>query len=132
VEQLKWEVRRMFQAGNAMDLPDDTVTLVDALERLGVDNHFREEIDVALSRIHGDGEDDTDVGSSHNLHAVALRFCLLRQHGFWVPTGTYRSASYYGNLISWSLQEKENFVKISNMSNLNIFIQMCLTNSEMA
>jgi len=89
VEQLKWEVRRMFQAGNAMDLPDDTVTLVDALERLGVDNHFREEIDVALSRIHGDGEDDTDVGSSHNLHAVALRFCLLRQHGFWVPTDVF-------------------------------------------
>lgn len=90
VEQLKVEVRRMFEAGNAMDV-SDMVSLVDALERLGIDNHFREEIDVALSRVHGE---ETDVGNSHNLHTVALRFCLLRQHGFWVPTGTYRSASY--------------------------------------
>lgn len=86
-EQLKGEVHRMFEAGKAMNDASDTVSLVDALERLGIDNHFREEIDVALSRIHG--EDDTDVGSSHDLHTVALRFCLLRKHGFWVPTDVF-------------------------------------------
>jgi hypothetical protein len=84
VEQLKGEVHQMFEAGKAMKDVSGTVSLVDALERLGIDNHFREEIYVALSRIHGE---ETDVGSSHSLHTVALRFCLLRQHGFWVPTG---------------------------------------------
>jgi len=125
-EQLKGEVHRMFEAGKAMNDASDTVSLMDALERLGIDNHFREEIDVALSRIHGEG--DTDVGSSHDLHTVALRFCLLRQHGFWVPTGIDLLATQNSS----DLCKEETFVKISIMSNLNIFMQMCLTSSEMA
>uniref|UniRef100_K3XRN2 Terpene synthase metal-binding domain-containing protein n=1 Tax=Setaria italica TaxID=4555 RepID=K3XRN2_SETIT len=35
------------------------------------------------ARIHSEG---LDVGMSNDLHIVALRFCLLRQHGFWVPS----------------------------------------------
>jgi hypothetical protein len=67
------------------------VNLVDELERLGVDNHFREEINAALSRIHSE---ELDAGMSTNLYAVALRFCLLRQHGFWVSTGIDDRSSY--------------------------------------
>ncbi|CAD6245813.1 unnamed protein product [Miscanthus lutarioriparius] len=39
---------------------------------------------MALSRIHSEEQDYFD-GSS-DLHVVALRFCILRQHGFWVST----------------------------------------------
>uniref|UniRef100_A0A0A9CFA3 Terpene synthase N-terminal domain-containing protein n=1 Tax=Arundo donax TaxID=35708 RepID=A0A0A9CFA3_ARUDO len=79
-DQLKGEVQRMFELGNDMSA-GDTVRLVDTLEHLGIDKHFLKEIDAALSRIHGE---ELEYGSSDDLHMVALRFCLLRQHGFWV------------------------------------------------
>ncbi|CAO2150134.1 unnamed protein product [Urochloa humidicola] len=75
----------MFKAGKAMSMAD-TVKLVDTLERLGIDNHFTKEIDEALYRLH-DGE--LDFGNSNDLHVVALRFRVLRQHGFWVSTDVF-------------------------------------------
>ncbi|RCV28291.1 hypothetical protein SETIT_5G394100v2 [Setaria italica] len=42
-DELKGEVRQMFGADRAMSV-SAMVNLVDELERLGVDNHFREEI----------------------------------------------------------------------------------------
>jgi hypothetical protein len=41
--ELKGEVRQMFGAGRAMSVPG-MVNLVDEIERLGIDNYFREEI----------------------------------------------------------------------------------------
>ena len=91
-DELKGKVRQMFGADRATSVAG-MVILVDQLERLGLDNHFREEIKEALSRIHSDEELD-DAGMSSNLHVVALRFCLLRQHGFWVSTGIDERSSY--------------------------------------
>ena len=81
-DQLKAEVCRMFEAA-AMSMAD-MVKFVDTLERLGIDNHFVKEIDGALYRVHNE---QLDFGNSNDLHVVALRFRLLRQHGFWVPAG---------------------------------------------
>ncbi|OEL37951.1 Alpha-humulene synthase [Dichanthelium oligosanthes] len=75
----------MFVADEAMTLAD-TVSLVDTLERLGIDNHFHEEIDASLSRIHSE---EQGFDSSNDLHIVALRFCQLRQHGFWTSTDVF-------------------------------------------
>ena len=83
-DELKGQVRRMFVTGKDLSIAD-MLSLVDTLKRLGIDNHFHEEIDVALSRIHSEEQDYFD-GSS-DLHVVALRFGLLRQHGLWVSTG---------------------------------------------
>ncbi|KAF8651413.1 hypothetical protein HU200_063411 [Digitaria exilis] len=84
-DQLKGEVRRMFEDGKAMSMAD-TVKLVDTLERLGIDDHFVKEIDTALNRVYNE---ELDFGNSNDLHVVALRFRLLRQHGFWVPTDVF-------------------------------------------
>ncbi|KAL6649982.1 hypothetical protein ACP70R_014206 [Stipagrostis hirtigluma subsp. patula] len=84
-DQLKAEVRRTFESGDAMSTAG-TVTLVDALERLGIDIHFHEEIDAALSRVHSQ---ELELGRSEELHIVALRFRLLRQHGFWVSPDVF-------------------------------------------
>ncbi|KAL6648102.1 hypothetical protein ACP70R_012326 [Stipagrostis hirtigluma subsp. patula] len=83
MDHLKLELRRMFEAGTGTSTAD-TVTLVDTLERLGIDNHFREEINTALRRVHND-----NLESYHDLHIVALRFRLLRQHGFWVSADVF-------------------------------------------
>jgi len=88
--QLKGEVRRrMFDAGGeATRSVADMVTLVDTLQRLGIDNHFRQEVDAALKRINScESLDD-------GLQIVALRFRLLRQHGVWVPGIRRRNNTY--------------------------------------
>jgi hypothetical protein len=59
--------------------------LVDALERLGIDRHFQKEMDMALCRVHNE---DLQFDNKNTLHIVALRFRLLRQHGFFVSTGS--------------------------------------------
>jgi hypothetical protein len=80
-ELLKGQVRHLFNASlEALDVAD-LVTYVDTLERLGLDNHFREVIGAALNRIRAEEPE------SHGLHIVALRFRLLRQHGIWVSAG---------------------------------------------
>jgi hypothetical protein len=86
----------MFDAGGeAMRSVSDMVTLVDTLQRLGIDNHFRQEVDAALKRINSceslpesSGSGGTASMDDDGLHAVTLRFRLLRQHGVWVPAGT--------------------------------------------
>ncbi|XP_025828756.1 (S)-beta-bisabolene synthase-like [Panicum hallii] len=84
-DKLNGEVGRMFEAAKAMSMAD-TVKLVDTLERLGIDNHFIKEIDEALCRVH---DEELDFGNSNDLHVVALRFRLLRQHGFWVSADVF-------------------------------------------
>jgi hypothetical protein len=68
----------MFDIYKSMSA-SDVVALVDALERLGINNHFHEEIDVALRHAYNNG---LEFGSyNYNLHIVALWFRILRQHG---------------------------------------------------
>ncbi|CAL5062560.1 unnamed protein product [Urochloa decumbens] len=76
----------MLEAGEAMSAAE-TLTLVDTLERLGIDNHFREEIDMALARVQNEVLDGD--GSSSDIHFVSLRFRLLRQHGLRVPADVF-------------------------------------------
>ncbi|KAM0936971.1 putative alpha-humulene synthase [Dioscorea sansibarensis] len=68
----------------------EEMQLIDALQRLGVSYHFEQEISEALSFInsststfshHSHGDDD--------LHLVALRFRLLRQHLYYAPSDVF-------------------------------------------
>ncbi|KAJ0974933.1 hypothetical protein J5N97_016898 [Dioscorea zingiberensis] len=61
--------------------------LIDALQRLGVAYHFEEEINEALSLISNTApilHNDND-----HLHNIALRFRLLRQHHYHVPSDVF-------------------------------------------
>ncbi|KXG28505.1 alpha-humulene synthase isoform X2 [Sorghum bicolor] len=84
-EELRMEVRRMFEAVNGMSVAD-LMVLVDALQRLGIDNHYQKEIYTTLSRVH---TGELEILRSEELHIVALRFRLLRQHGFFVSTDVF-------------------------------------------
>nr|BBE38032.1 alpha-selinene synthase [Freesia hybrid cultivar] len=57
--------------------------LIDAVQRLGVAYHFEKEIDDKLRRIHNANLDSSD------LHFISLRFRLLRQHGYNVPSDVF-------------------------------------------
>ncbi|TYJ12979.1 hypothetical protein E1A91_A10G019600v1 [Gossypium mustelinum] len=68
--------------------PLQGLTMIDAIQRLGIDHHFQHEIEQVLQRqfmlsANGNGFNNND------LHEVALRFRLLRQEGYFVPAGVF-------------------------------------------
>lgn len=69
----------ILDCGSA-DLPLK-LELVDTLERLGLDYHYEKEIDDLLCSIRDDAGEDCDV------RTTALRFYLLRKHGYHVSPG---------------------------------------------
>ncbi|KAK8977899.1 hypothetical protein V6N11_000226 [Hibiscus sabdariffa] len=84
-DELKEEVRRMLVTN--MDKPSQKVHEIDAVQRLGMAYHFQKEIEDALQIIyhhlcnHAEFEDD--------LYTAAVRFRLLREHGFHVHCDTF-------------------------------------------
>jgi hypothetical protein len=79
INELKEEVSGMFQSSKNVV---ETMNLVDVVQRLGIDRHFKEQIAAAIDSIH------SSEFNSASLHEVALRFRLLRQQGYWVSAGT--------------------------------------------
>ena len=79
-KRLKQEVRKMLsQVAN----PLDQLELIDDLQRLGVAYHFNIEIRNILESLYK----NKDAIRSKNLHATALEFRILRQHGYDVSSG---------------------------------------------
>ncbi|XWS51961.1 hypothetical protein CRYUN_Cryun11dG0026600 [Craigia yunnanensis] len=74
-EELKEEMKRMLVA--PMDNSNQRLPLIDAVQRLGVSYHFEKEIEDALETIYHDSND-----VENDLYTTALRFRLLREHGF--------------------------------------------------
>ena len=66
--------------------PSESLMMIDAIQRLGIDYIFEEEIEAIL-------EDQfiflNDSEHHEDLHEVALRFRLLRQQGHFVSAGSY-------------------------------------------
>lgn len=77
-DELTEEVRKIIKS--AADT-FEKMNLIDTIQRLGISYHFEKEIDEVLTSLH-DAKFESD-----NLHEVALRFRLLRQHGFHVSPG---------------------------------------------
>lgn len=77
--ELKEDVCMMFKSCNNMAMQ---ICLLDTLQHLGIDYHFKEQIDTILSQIL-----ESEFFSSSSLSEVALGFRLLREHGHWVSPG---------------------------------------------
>lgn len=92
-ERLKEEVRKML-----IRIPDKScrkMELIDTIQRLGLAYHFESEIEESLLSIMLEAYHDHDHDQEEqfmqeggdDLHMVALRFRLLRQHGHYVSCG---------------------------------------------
>ena len=81
-EEVRQIVRETFASSSDMALK---LELVDTLQRIGVDYHFRKEIDELLRDIHGSQREEG--GHDDELYLVSLRFYLLRKHGYNVSSG---------------------------------------------
>ncbi|XP_058751553.1 myrcene synthase, chloroplastic-like isoform X2 [Vicia villosa] len=80
---LKEEVRMMF---NKMENEVDQLEFIDVLQRLGVDYHFNNEIRNMLDNIYNS---QTSNLKNNNLHVTALKFRLLRQHGYDISSDVF-------------------------------------------
>ncbi|EAY93450.1 hypothetical protein OsI_15248 [Oryza sativa Indica Group] len=86
VDHLKRQVHCKLLKATSMAY---TVMLVDVLERLHIDDHFRDEITTALQHVLLHHEEQNSVVTVDQLHLESLRFRLLRQHGFWVSADVF-------------------------------------------
>ncbi|XP_009794139.1 vetispiradiene synthase 3-like [Nicotiana sylvestris] len=79
IEVLKEQTRSMLLAtGQKLD---ETMNLIDVIERLGIGYHFEKEIDEILEHIYN--ENTNFEGDDYNdLCTSALQFRLFRQHGY--------------------------------------------------
>ena len=80
LEDLKEEAKRVIK--DARDT-SSRLELIDSMQRLGVAYHLEEEIKEAIDLVH---LDDT---TTDDLSTTALRFRLLRQHGYPVSSGLF-------------------------------------------
>lgn len=83
MEKLKDDIKRMLKE---TDGPLAQMELIDIIQRLGLRSLFDKEIKEVLHII---SLDNTNKGIKEDLHASAIQFRLLRQHGYKVsPAGT--------------------------------------------
>ncbi|KAF3341048.1 alpha-humulene synthase-like protein [Carex littledalei] len=80
--ELKEEVRTIIKSATDTF---ERMNLIDTIGRLGIGYHFEKEINEVLTSLN-----DAKFGSNNKLiHEVALRFRLLRQHGFHVSADEF-------------------------------------------
>ncbi|WOG94620.1 hypothetical protein DCAR_0313916 [Daucus carota subsp. sativus] len=85
VNELKGNVIGML---NDVAKPNlDRLELIDYLQRLGLGYHFEQEIKSALTKMYEDPSYETL--ERNDLHGAALRFRLLRQHGFNISQNVF-------------------------------------------
>ncbi|URD95203.1 Myrcene synthase, chloroplastic [Musa troglodytarum] len=97
---------------------EDQLQLIDHLQQLGVAYHFKEDIKDALGTIYGSME-QVNMLLKDNLHATALMFRLLREHGFAVSEGVFnRFMDEKGNLKASLRHQTEGLVSLYEASYL--------------
>nr|AMB57287.1 plastid terpene synthase [Osmanthus fragrans] len=69
--------------------PLDILQLIDEIQRLGLGYRFRESTKCALDRIIRSGKVTKKTG--HSIHACALYFTLLRQHGYEISADIFEN-----------------------------------------
>uniref|UniRef100_A0A0D9W3J8 Uncharacterized protein n=1 Tax=Leersia perrieri TaxID=77586 RepID=A0A0D9W3J8_9ORYZ len=109
-DKLKEEVCALFETCNSIV---GRMQLVDAVKRLGIDHLFKEEIDYTLSDINA------REFISPSLHDVALRFRLLREHGFRVSPDVFnRFKGNDGRFNSGITEDPRGLLSLYNAAHL--------------
>ncbi|GKU92542.1 hypothetical protein SLEP1_g6255 [Rubroshorea leprosula] len=85
--KLKEDVRLMLDKYVHKE-PLYQLEFIDALERLGLSYHFEDEIKKILERVYGNNQCNYGL-KKDSLYATALKFRLLRQHGYNIPQESF-------------------------------------------
>ncbi|KAL6993157.1 hypothetical protein U1Q18_011274 [Sarracenia purpurea var. burkii] len=94
-KKLKEEVKKMIEEKDVKAVA--LIELIDNIHRLGLGYHFKNNIKRVLDRIVS--FEQSDDGEDKSLHGTALRFRLLRQHGFDVSQGRINDSNLADQVI---------------------------------
>nr|AJQ30127.1 zizaene synthase [synthetic construct] len=121
----KTEVGRMLQEVAASSNLARKLGLVDELERLGVDYHYKTEINDLLGAIYN-GKDDDNGGSDDDLYITSLKFYLLRKHGYALSSDVFlKFRDEQGNISS---DDVKCLIMLYDASHLRIHEEKILDN----
>ncbi|XP_022878021.1 tricyclene synthase Oc15, chloroplastic-like isoform X2 [Olea europaea var. sylvestris] len=87
-EQKLKDVRELLKS-EELENQIESLMLVDAIQRLGIDYHFQEEIEAVLRRHYMEATTCSDGYFYYTLHDLSLLFRLLREHGFSIPADIF-------------------------------------------
>ncbi|XP_062087436.1 (3S,6E)-nerolidol synthase 1-like [Humulus lupulus] len=102
--------------------PFEGLKMIDAIQRLGIDYIFEEEIDGILqSQSHHKFFNEFEHHHQDDLHEVALRFRLLRQHGHFIPADIFNKYKDNNGMFSIRLSEDvDGLMSLYEASHLSI------------
>ncbi|OVA08088.1 Terpene synthase [Macleaya cordata] len=112
---LKEDVRHMFDEAAGWSL--SSLKLIDTIQRLGLNYHFEDEIKGSLDTIMTT-KDKSDVCHQENdMYTRALRFRLLRQHGYEVSQDVFKNFKEEmmmrsSDLIAWTVRDVEGMLRL--------------------
>ncbi|KAJ4979349.1 hypothetical protein NE237_010129 [Protea cynaroides] len=116
-KKLKEEVKHRFDDGAFGQV--GLLELIDDIQRLGLGYHFEEDIKKALDTIVCMKGMETRTNES--LHATALQFMLLRQHGYEVNQGIFNHLKDgEGNFKASYLKDKKGILSLYEASHLAV------------
>ncbi|KAL2495266.1 S-(+)-linalool synthase [Forsythia ovata] len=87
-EQKVEDVRELLNS-EELENQIESLMLVDAIQQLGVDYHFQEEIEAVLRRHYMAATINVDGFTYNTLHDLSLCFRLFRQQGFCIPADIF-------------------------------------------
>ncbi|KAL5972845.1 hypothetical protein ACLOJK_039651 [Asimina triloba] len=115
LNELKAAVRRLLQETRE---PLDQLELIDSVERLGLGYHFEEEIKGALKAQSAITFKEIE---NYDLHDTALRFRLLRQHGYEVSQDVFEChMDGTGSFKSCYSHDTEGLLSLYEASHLSV------------
>ncbi|KAH0640640.1 hypothetical protein KY285_037226 [Solanum tuberosum] len=84
-EELKEKVKKML-----VETPDNSIqklVLIDTIQRLGVEYHFKKDIEISIQNIF---EESQENENDDDLYVVALRFRLVRQQRHYMSSDVFK------------------------------------------
>ncbi|XP_022927129.1 uncharacterized protein LOC111434068 [Cucurbita moschata] len=103
----------------------ESLNMIDAIQRLGIDHCFKQEIKAILQTQYTMETHNFDAKCG--LHQVALRFRLLRQHGYFVPQDVFEGFIDHNHEGLLDTKFSEN---IEGLTSLYEASQLCLPEDE--
>lgn len=120
IETLKEAVGKMLSNAAGKAIMEELLTLIDALQRLGVAYHFEYQINQALQSIYDNyvNNNSNNGCEDDDLYTMALGFRLLRQQGYSVSSGKYYQGQMTVSYLSLMKQQIPTFKFKKSMSYL--------------